>query len=426
LNFINDLDPNRKKTNQNTVNPFTAAFQSPSQTQPQAPPPQQQFLNGYQQNQNLMGFQQNNSNFYPYQNPMNAPPNQPIPPNMNYNQSYGYNQPNAGFGGFYNNQQMNMGMSNQMMGQGFPMQQPMIPPQNYGFGTYQNYQMNVPAQQPLGFNPNMYGTQQDPMGYGGGFGDGFQPMYENTSSMSQPFDNNFYSEKELSNPGDPHPSVFKNQNPQPKAKIQKDSSNHQMRVGSWDPKFLQKGKIKKYQHNNGQGYMQGQISNCQNMKKSGGYSKVKRDKKKKQKNPPDFNNQNIFSQTFGGEIDEEQKPWGVSIQKQVPFVSLQGPPKTAKFDNFNQNLPKSKKSSDNFNQLNPSAFTNQSFAGTYNMEGPLKSSRVPKNEDIPIDSSKCRLKKARSSNDNELMHDQSNMSLPISKYSQKQNIVDNL
>ena len=178
---------------------------------------------------------------------------------------------------------------------------------------------------------------------------------------------------------------------------------------------MQKGKIKKFQHNNGQGYTKGQISNWQNMTKSGGYSKVKRDKTKKPKNSKNINSQNIFSQTFGNQNQSENKAEEIlGPNHQVPFVDVQGPPKTAKFDKFNKNIPKSKKSADNFSQLNLTTFTGQSFSGTYNMDGPLKSSRVHKKDPI-LDSKKCKLKKAKSSNEDELMQDQSSINVPISK-----------
>ncbi len=95
----------------------------------------------------------------------------------------------------------------------------------------------------------------------------------------------------------------------------------------------------------------------------------------------------------------------------MPFLNIQDPPKTAKFDNFKQNLPKSKKSSDNFGKIQTSAFTTgQSFAGTYNIDGPLKSCRMPTSGDpMTPDTNKIRLKKAKSKSEEEIMQEQSNV-----------------
>jgi len=165
-------------------------------------------------------------------------------------------------------------------------------------------------------------------------------QYDSYSIFPQQFDNWEFPSNDFETQGDPHPSVFRNQNPQSRVKIPKDNNVERTRVGSWDPKFLQKGKMKKFQHNNGLGYTQGLPSNCQNMKKSSGYTKVKRKKEKGQNKQI---NQNIFTQAFGGSPAEIQ-PHDIPPvpHNAIPYVDVREPPKTAKFDTFKQNLPKTK------------------------------------------------------------------------------------
>lgn len=363
-----------------------------------------------------MGFQQNVPNWQYNQNQMNYPVNpvNQVPQTMQYQMPYGYqNQPDMQYQG-YNTMQPPMTMQPQMMGNAYPMQPQWMPSQpqqqNFAYPAYQNYPMNMPAYPPADSlaNNQFYQAQtKDPWMSGYAGNDGNSHGFNNIG-----YDASFQPQEQVFNPGDSHPSFYKNQNQKAKPKVPQDH-NTQLRAGSWDPKFLQKGDIKKFQHNNGQGYTEGQISSWQNIKKSSGYSKVKRNKKFKQKvqNNKGFNTQSIFSQAFGEPQESElEYAEGMVPVNHVPFVNIQDPPKTAKFDTFNQNLPKSKKSTESFGLMSSPAFTNQSFAGTYKMEGPLKSSRVHNKKPVNSESSKAKLKKSRSNNADEVMCDQSDFS----------------
>jgi len=359
---IYNQDPDKVKKKSPGTSVFTATF-SQQNTGHMQPPPQP-VSQGFPPFQNSMVYNQNDSGFNRYQPQMQ--------PNTNLGASYGYSDQNMHYGGYPSNQQMYM--QQPMMNTGSSQQ--MAPQnQNYMYGSLQNTQM--PQNQ-----------TQDPWQMGDGFGDPSQHLF------SQPFDtfsatmNNGPNFGEIE--GDMHPSFYRNQNPQTK-KTKKKDPQKEMRVGSWDPKFLSKGKIKKFQHNNGNNYAQGQISNWQNMKKSGGFSKVKRNKNK---NKGISNSQNIFTATFGAPQVEEKPEEMPQVQNnQMPFLNIQDPPITAKFDNFKQNLPKSKKSTDNFGKINSSAFgKGQSFAGTYNIDGPLKSSRLPSKDNSALNLNKNRLK----------------------------------
>lgn len=310
----------------------------------------------------------------------------PMPSNMGYNNLYAFgNQPDP-YQNFGKSQPMNMGMQNQMMNPQYQMNSQMMPPQqNFGYG-YPSMPMGMPPGPNPGFNQNQfYGSQESP-GYSlfgsqySGMNDQFQqpsnsPLWGSTGMASQQpmqhsqfypqqhqqfyepqyqgFDNSDfygghpenvgYSKQSFGPQGDPHPSLFCNNNPPPKMKL-KPETESQMRTGSWDPKFLQKGGIRKFHHNNGQRYMEGQISNSSNMKKCAAYSKVKKNKKYKGKKKNDSNNYdggNIFTQTFSSMQGQIQDP-DVGAQNQVPFLDIGNPPQTAKFSTFNQNLPKPK------------------------------------------------------------------------------------
>jgi hypothetical protein len=416
--------PEQKQSQQVKENAFTSAFKNTPSTTAQSTSNFQPSMQSWGQcNQNQM-------NYMPQQ----------MQPSQNFQMNYGYsNSQNMQYSGF--GQPMGVPMSgqvppNQMYGQGYPMQQqqmmygqqqhPQQPQQqNYGFtGGFSGFQQNVP-QQPASFQNNQFYGAQDPWNQGyqendfsGGFSNQNYGGFESMGFYNQSQDMSFYPKQDpISTQGDPHPSMFKGNNQQPKRKIKPPTEdNQQMRVGSWDPKFLAKSGIKKFHHNNGQGYKQGQPSSCQMMKKSTGYSKVKRNKKVKAKqgqNKQMYNSQNIFSQAFGGaeEIPPAQSEPPVP-QNQVPFLDIQEPPKTAKFDTFNQNMPKSKKSSDNFGNISGSTFQGSAFSNTYKIDGPLKSSRMPQNEPVIQESSKAKLKKTKSNNCDEVMQDQANFFLP--------------
>lgn len=342
---------------------------------------------------------------------------------------------------------MNMSMHGQPMSSQFQMPSHIMPPQqNYGYG-YPSMQMSMQQTSDFGQN-QFYGTQEQP-GYSlfgsqySNMGDPFQqmsssPLWESTGvpPQHQFHHSQFYppqqhygyepqyqgfgsqdfypgagekvgfNQQDWGYPGDPHPSIFCSNNPPAKVKVKPDT-DEQMRTGSWDPKFLQKSGIRKFHHNNGQKYIQGHISNSQNIKKSAGYSKVKKTKKFRNNKKKSHNdNPNIFTQTFGGGIHEDPQVEDPSGQGQVPFLNIGNPPQTAKFSMFNQNLPKSNKSSDKFGH-SQQTFKGQPFSETFQMQGPLKSSRLPHNDPMSSDMHGARLKKSKSINDDESMQDQS-------------------
>jgi hypothetical protein len=406
LNF-KIIVPQQKQNNQKSTNAFTSTFQSQNAGYTHQntgfPLDAQAYLP-----QQPMGYQQNAQNWQFNQNQMNYSANQ-VPQSMQYQIPYGYqNQPGVQYPG-YNTGQLPMTAQPQMMGNTYSMQPQFMASQpqqqNYAYGACQSYQMNMPNYQPTdAYAQNQFYQTQDP----------WTNSHTGNDMHSQGFGNygqdpSYYPHEQVITPGDPHPSLFKTQDQKTKVKVRQDH-NTQLRAGSWDPKFLQKGDIKKFQHNNGQGYTEGQISSWQNIKKSSGYSKVKRNKKFKQKlkNSKGFNTQSIFSQAFGEPQENEQdRSEGMTMQNQMPYVGIQDPPKTATFDTFYQNLPKSKKSSENTGQMSSLAFTNKSFASTFKMEGPLKSSRVQSNEPVTSELNKVKLKKSRSNNVDEVMNDQS-------------------
>ena len=184
-------------------------------------------------------------------------------------------------------------------------------------------------------------------------------------------------------------------------KLNKQQSSDQVKCGSWDPKFLEKKNINKYHHNNGQGYQDGQISNWSTIMKSSGYNKVKGKSKikknKKIQNKQTFDSQNIFSQTFGSlnEGTDLQLSSNVEVN-QVPFLNIDNPPKTAKFNNFNQNMTSLGKTDGGSN----STFQGTSFSDHFQMQGPLKSSRLPQNDKLVNEiSDNFELKKSKSNDD---------------------------
>jgi hypothetical protein len=207
--------------------------------------------------------------------------------------------------------------------------------------------------------------------------------YESTGFYNVSNENSGFYQDPFIPPGDPHPSMFKNNQQPHKAKV-KQETNNQLRVGSWDPKFLQKSGNKKFRHNDGQQYSKGQISTWTDMKKNPGYSKIKKNrntrKKRNEKGMHDDNN--IFSQTFGGEPSHSIKFEVVEKPSQVPFMNYHNPPGTAKFNAFSQNLQTTRKAHDNFSGVNMSNFASHSFSETFQIQGPLKSSRLPKNNPI--------------------------------------------
>lgn len=433
------LDPEVYKQVPKQPKKFTSAFQKQTPGYPTQP---QQFAN----NQNPPGGPQFPPGQMHYQNQM--------PQNMQYNNQFGYgNQPNMQYN-YYGDSHMHMGGGpNPMMNPPYQVPHQMPPQQqmyNYGYQNYQggNYPSHMPVQQPpnpSGFGQNPYYGSQMNYGYNmqenmqpasnsplwGSSGmptqnqftsSQFYPQYPNEGQFQgydsmgyQQFPQNesmgFYNQQPMGTQGDPHPSVFKDSHqPPPKVRVRNDSDN-QMRVGSWDPKFLQKGGIKKFYHNNGQSYKDGQIANWTNMKKGAGYAKVRKNKKgqnkKKAENKRKFDSQNLFSQTFGNE-DQQKGFENVADQNQVPYLDYQNPPQTAKFNNFNQNIPKSKKGSESSPSNNPSAFRRPSFSDTFPMQGPLKSSRLPSKESLHGASpSSSKVKKSRSNNfDNDVIQEQ--------------------
>jgi len=349
-----------------------------------------------------MNFQQNQmptqQQYQPYQ--------------MNYQQNYGYpmqqqQEPQ------YNQMPMGMGIPNQMVYQdmnygyqNYPMN---MPPQNMGGGpaNSQYYQQNtgysMPQQNYMGMSDNY--NQQFPQQPG--FDAGYQG-FESMGFYGAPADAPGMGNNSFMPPGDPHPSMFRSNQPPPQVKI-KQQSNDQMRAGSWDPKFLQKSGIKKFQHNNGKEYTEGQIANWNNMKKNPAYSKVKKNKrsKKKPQNHQVSDQQNIFSQTFGGPESQEpqQDQFGdLDNPNQLPFY-MQDPPNTVKSTNFNQSMGSARKSSEPVAASNQSTFNKgQSFSETFQMQGPLKSSRLPQRDSV-VEKRPNELKKSKSNDYDEIMHD---------------------
>lgn len=78
--------------------------------------------------------------------------------------------------------------------------------------------------------------------------------------FEQPSSDNFCVPPQLETIGDPHPSLFRSLNPPVKTQQRKDPEES-MKVGSWDPKFLQKSGIRKFRHNEGQKYKEGFVMN---------------------------------------------------------------------------------------------------------------------------------------------------------------------
>lgn len=352
------------------------------------------------------------------------------PSNTGYGNPYGYGSYQPSQYNYYGkNQQVNMGMPPQVMNTQHQMPPQMMPQQqpNYNYG-YPNYQMNMQPHHTSTFAQNQFygGHQQEPPGYSlfgqqqySNMNDQYPPTSNSplwgTTGLSQQqthtsqfypqqqyydpqyqgFENmgfysqqnegaGFYQQQPFGTPGDPHPSMFKSNQPQPKVRVKQESET-EMRAGSWDPKFLQKSGIRKFHHNNGQGYTEGQIANWTNMKKSTGYSKVKKTKKfknKKKDSKGQFDSHNIFTQTFGESEPQQTHFEPQPNPNQVPFLNIKNPPKTAKFNTFNQNLAKTKKSSESFGQNSSIAFKGQSFSETFHMQGPLKSSRMPHTDPV--------------------------------------------
>lgn len=206
-------------------------------------------------------------------------------------------------------------------------------------------------------------------------------------------DNSGFYQDPFFPPGDPHPSMFKNNQQPPKPKVRQETNN-QLRVGSWDPKFLQKSGNKKFRHNDGQQYSKGQIATWSDMKKNPSYSKVKKTKKigKKRNDKNMYDNNNIFSQTFGGEPSHSTQFEVIEKQSQVPFMNYHNPPGTAKFNAFSQNLQSTRKSHENIQGVNMPNFTSHGFSETFQMQGPLKSSRLPKKDSFVEEANKDKLK----------------------------------
>lgn len=191
--------------------------------------------------------------------------------------------------------------------------------------------------------------------------------------------------------------------PMPKPeKTEYDKDENQMRCGSWDPKFLEKKTINKYYPNHGQVYQDGQISTWSNAKKGAHYNKVKgkrtQNKKTRNKQQTAFDSTNIFSQTFGcpGELDQSE-PVPNEEMNPVPFLNLSDPPETKKFSNFNQNFSKSHKKKHESAQNNTAFSKGPSFSDQFHMQGPLKSSRLPKKDAVELPKSSLELKKSKSS-----------------------------
>jgi len=248
-----------------------------------------------------MDFQNNPGfNYYNQNQPQFA---SQVPPNMGFSNQFNFGGAQTNnYSYFPDNFQLNAGMINssfctlpqyqcQMAGQ--PMQPPMTgftppymqstgftPPQYYGsqepFGyTGFESQLYPSFGDPFQTSPNpsswrnpsgsqypssyfypqqqMYEKQDQGFNTFGGAGFGeFRPQFANNDKPRKQMDASmfpmqnqmqanpqFYCQQQCEVLGDPHPSTFRNNNPPAKAKERR-NVEEEMRVGSWDPKFLQK------------------------------------------------------------------------------------------------------------------------------------------------------------------------------------------